>query len=178
MLLSNPWLIVHIIAVTLAVPVGAAIFAMPKGTARHRTMGYAYFALMIVGNLSIMPVEARIMPFGESGFGIFHAIALLSLFSLTMGGLAMARWIKTRDPEALRSHQINLGFSYLGLIMALASEVLVNRNLGISTVSTPTQFWTMMAAVNIILYIGGSVLIFRAFKSGDPTRFKPRSVSA
>jgi uncharacterized membrane protein len=175
MLMSNPFLLVHTIAATLALPVGAAMFLMRKGTSNHRRIGLAYFALMIVANFSIMPVTARIAPIAGTGFGIFHVLALLSLYSLTFGGLALRRWFRTRDPEAMRSHQMNMGFSYLGLVMAFASELLVNRNLGLSPVSNMTQFWTALAVVNIGLYVGGFWLIMKQLNRGDPLRFFGRA---
>ncbi len=170
MVLSNPFLIVHIIAASAAVPLGAAILTMRKGTATHRLMGYGYFLAMLVCNLSIFPVEARLLPIADTRFGIFHIAALVSLGSLAFGAAGLVRWLRTGDVEAMRSHQINLGYSYLGLVMALASELLINPNLGLSPVATPQQFWTLMAVVNIGLYVGGSVLIFSKLGKGDPIR--------
>ena len=54
--------------------------------------------------------------------------------------------------------------------MEFASELLINPNLGLSPVATPQQFWTLMAVVNIGLYVGGSVLIFSKLGKGDPIR--------
>ncbi len=173
MLFTNGFLIVHIAAVSFAVPMGAAIFLMRKGTLVHRRVGYAYFLLMLAVNLSILPVEARVLPIAGTGFGMFHLFAMLSLTSLALGALALRRWLITRAPEAMRSHQINLAYSYLGLMMALASELLVNPNLGISRVATAEQFWTLMAVVNGGLYGVGSMWIFRALGKGDPKRFLP-----
>lgn len=173
MLLSNPFLLVHIIAASAAVPLGAVILTMHKGTATHRAMGYGYFLAMIVANLSILPIEARVLPIADTRFGIFHILALVSLGSMTLGAVGLIRWRRTGNIEAMRSHQIYLGYSYLGLVMALVSELLVNPNLGFSSVATPQQFWTSMAVVNIVLYAVGSILIFKKLGKGDPKRFLP-----
>jgi uncharacterized membrane protein len=170
-LLSNPFLLVHTITATLALPVGAALFLMTKGTRRHRAVGFGYIALMLVANLSIMPVEARIAPIGGTGMGIFHILAFVSLASLSAGIYAMVRWLQTKNPESMRSHQINMAFSYLGLVMAFASELLVNRNLGLSPVNNWTQFWTLLAVVNIGLYVGGTIWIMRELRTGDPLTY-------
>jgi uncharacterized membrane protein len=174
-LLSNPFLLVHTIAATLALPVGAALFLMTKGTPRHRAVGFGYIALMLVANLSIMPVEARIAPIGGTGLGIFHILAFVSLASLSAGIYAMVRWLQTKNPESMRSHQINMAFSYLGLVMAFASELLVNRNLGLSPVNNWTQFWTLLAVVNIGLYVGGTIWIMRTLRTGDPLTYWRRA---
>jgi uncharacterized membrane protein len=166
MLFSNPWINVHIAAMLVAIPVGAAMFAMRKGTPNHRKLGYVFFAAMLIGNFSVMPVEANIFRLGDSGFGFFHVLALLSLFSLAMGARALMRWKRTREPDAMRSHQVNLGYAYLGMIMALASQILVNRRHGIADYVTAENYLTLFAIINITLYVGGSIWIFRAFRGG------------
>jgi uncharacterized membrane protein len=169
------FLIIHIITAIVGLGLGAVVLSMSKGTKLHRRIGMAYFAAMFITNISIMPVTARVMPLGGTTFGIFHILALVSLASLMAGGLALIRWHKSRDPEHMRSHQMNMGFSYLGLIMAAASEIIVNPRLGVSSVTTASQFWTLLAIVNITLYAGGSVIIMSKLRRGDPLRFFARA---
>jgi uncharacterized membrane protein len=173
-LLYNPFLMIHTIAATVALIVGGVLFLRSKGTFAHRRLGQAYVTLMLVANFSIMPVTARIAPIAGTGFGIFHILALVSLFSLIAGCLALWRWHGRRNPEALRAHQINMAFSYLGLVMAFASELIVNRNLGLSPVRTMAQFWILLGVVNIVLYVAGCWLILGRLQGGNPLRFSAR----
>ncbi len=173
----NMFLIIHIITAVAGLGLGAAVLFMHKGTPRHRKVGMAYFAAMFITNASIMPVTARIMPLGGTSFGFFHVLALISLTSLSIGGIALIRWHKSRNPEYMRSHQMNMAFSYLGLVMAAASEIIVNPRLGISSISTMAQFWTLLGIVNIILYAAGSYVIMSKLRGGDPLRFIARQSS-
>lgn len=172
----NMFLIIHIITAVIGLGLGTAVLSMQKGTAQHRKIGVAYFVAMIVTNVSIMPVTARIMPLGGTMFGFFHILAVVSLMTLCFGGFALVRWHKSRNPAHMRTHQINMAFSYLGLVMAAASEIVVNPRLGVSSITTMTQFWTLLGIVNIILYAGGSYVIMSKLRSGDPLRFFVREL--
>jgi uncharacterized membrane protein len=164
------FLIIHVITAVAGLALGAAVLSMPKGTPLHRRIGIAYFGAMLVTNLSIMPVSARVMPIIGT-FGFFHILAVVSLITLMFGGLALAQWHKSRDPERMRAHQNHMAFSYLGLVMAAASEIIVNPNLGVSGVTTMSQFWTLLAIVNVVIYAGGSFVIISKLRRGDPLRF-------
>jgi uncharacterized membrane protein len=170
----NMFLTVHIITAIAGLGLGAAILYMQKGTPLHRKIGMAYFAAMFITNACIMPVTARVMPIGGTTFGFFHILALVSLTSLCLGGLSLIQWHKTRAPERMRSHQMHMAFSYLGLVMAAASEILVNPNLGVPVVKNMTQFWIMLGLVNVILYAGGSFMIMSKLRRGDPLRYFDR----
>jgi uncharacterized membrane protein len=171
----NMFLIVHIITAIAGLGLGAAVLTMPKGTVLHRRIGVTYFVAMIVTNASIMPVTARVMPLGGTTFGFFHILALISLTSLCLGGLALIQWHKLRDPERMRAHQMHMAFSYLGLVMAAASEIIVNPRLGVSTIRNMGQFWTLLGLVNLILYAGGSYVIMSKLRRGDPLRYFTRA---
>lgn len=171
-LFANPFLLVHIVTAILAVLVGTWLFVIRKGTRHHAVLGRIFIVTMLTTNLSVVPVQARVAPFGDSGFGFFHIFAALSLFSLVSGLIGLRRWLRSRDPEALRSHQINFAFAYLGLIMALASEVLVNRNLGLSPVTTAGEFWMLLTVVNVVIYAIGFTWIMGRLRKGDPLRHR------
>ena len=176
--ITNPFLLTHVVTAMLSLAIGGILFLKPKGTGHHRLLGISYFALMLATNISVVFVTARVAPFGNSGFGIFHIFAVISLFSLFWGSVALVRWHRSRNPAALQSYQINLAFSYLGLVMAFASEVLVNRDLGMTWVSNWAEFWGAMAVINISLYAAGSWLILTRLAKGDPLRFAPANVAS
>jgi len=171
--ISNPFLLTHVITAMLSLLIGGILFLRPKGTGHHRQLGISYFVLMLVTNISVIFVTARVAPFGKTGFGVFHIFAAISLASLIRGGIALVRWHRSRNAAELQSHQINLAFSYLGLVMAFASETLVNRDLGMTWVSSWAEFWAAMAVINIVIYAGGAWLILSRLAKGDPMRFAP-----
>jgi uncharacterized membrane protein len=107
----------HVAAALAALVFGALVLAMRKGTQLHRAMGMAYAAAMVALNL------AALMIYRITGhFGPFHVLALLSLATLVSGVLAVVR----RRPGWLSKHYQRMSFSYLGLLSAGTTQMLVN----------------------------------------------------
>lgn len=149
----TPMLWLHFVAVTLALGLGGRQLAAPKGTCGHALAGRAYVAAMLIGNLSAL-TSYRL------GINIFHGFALLSLFSLGTGLKALRDWRRGGGEAALRGHKIQMSYSYLGLVMAGVSQFAVNPRFGLAAVLPSLAFWTLFAAINILLYAAGSWLIF------------------
>jgi uncharacterized membrane protein len=83
-LLAAPWFVqVHAVAAMAAFGLGAVQLAAPKGTLPHRTLGYAWAALM----LTIAGTSFAIR--GEGRFGGFSAIHLLSIVVLVLTPLSV-----------------------------------------------------------------------------------------
>ncbi len=151
----TPLLWLHFVAAGLALVIGVAQLALPKGTTRHRRIGWAYGAAMLAVNFGALTTY-------RLGFGIFHVFAIVSLYSLAMGLWAIRRWRQTGAAPWLRRHRIDMGFSYLGLVMAGVSQFAVNPRFGLVAAMPPLQFWGIFAAVNLAIYAIGSWLIFRS----------------
>jgi uncharacterized membrane protein len=151
-----PLLIAHFAAACLAIPIGLYQLTARQGTPAHALLGRIYVPTMLVCNLTALATFRPSTP-----FILFHILALVSLFSLTAGMLALRRWLRDRRPEDLKNHKINMAYSWLGLMMAGASQFLTNHRFGIVEGFDPWTFWTMFAAVNITLYAVGSWWIFR-----------------
>lgn len=150
-----PLLIAHFAAACLALPVGLYQLTARQGTPAHALLGRIYVPAMLVCNLTALATFRPSTP-----FLFFHILALVSLYSLTAGMLALRRWLKLRKPEDLKNHKINMAYSWLGVMMAGASQILTNHRFGIVEGFEPLTFWTMFAAVNIMLYAVGSWWIF------------------
>ena len=162
---------IHFLAASLAILAGAGIFLLPKGTRRHRAFGVTYIAAMFVTVLSVIPVEATVMPFFGTRFGFFHVFVVIGFISLLFGIDRLLRWRKTRDPEMLRAHQIHLSYSYSGLLMAGFSQIASNPAWGLVTIGSMTQFWTIFIAVNVVIYAIAVFLIQTRLAKGDPRRW-------
>lgn len=150
----TPMLWVHFIAVTAALAIGVVQLVSPKGTANHRRAGWLYVAAMLLGNGGAL-TSYRL------GFNLFHIFAFVSLMSLFFGLRALRRWRATREPKWMRSHRINMGYSYLGIVMAGVSQFITNPRWGLAAEMAPTMFWTAFAIVNVLMYAIGTWLIMR-----------------
>lgn len=169
----SPLVILHFAAASFAIVVGAAILLMRKGTKMHRTLGLSYIVAMTVTVVSVVPVRATVMPIMGTRFGFFHVFVVLGFVSLFFGIRAVLRWRTTRDPKWLRAHQINLAYSYAGLLMAGFSQIATNpRWLVVLPFETMTQFWITFAAINIAIYAVAVWMIQTRLAKGDPERWK------
>lgn len=93
-----PW---HAFAAFAALAVGGAQLALPKGTTRHRVLGYAWVALMLVIAVSSFWIQQiRLV-------GPFSPIHLLSVLVLVTVPLA-AWYAHTHKVAAHRSAMIKL----------------------------------------------------------------------
>jgi uncharacterized membrane protein len=73
--LRDVGIIVHLVTVLLALPLGAAQLLMPKGGIRHRQMGYAWLGLMTVTAL----VSFAIHTINPGGLSLIHVLSALTL---------------------------------------------------------------------------------------------------
>ena len=162
---------IHFLAASLAILCGAGIFLLRKGTALHRAIGVSYIAAMFVTVISVVPVEATVMPFFGTRFGFFHVFVVIGFISLLFGIDRLLKWRRTRDPEMLRAHQIHLSYSYSGLLMAGFSQIASNPAWGLVSIGSVTQFWTIFIAVNVAIYAIAVFLIQTRLAKGDPRRW-------
>jgi uncharacterized membrane protein len=109
-----PWLIqVHLASVVPAFVMGVWLFVAPKGGRRHRAVGKAYLALMVVAALSSVGLHAQVGPavaVGPLRLGLLHL-----LVPLTLRGVWMAfHTIRRGDIQAHKRHMLGL---YLGALV-------------------------------------------------------------
>ena len=93
-----PW---HAFAAFAALAFGGAQLALPKGTMRHRVLGYAWVALMLVIAISSFWIQQIRL------IGPFSPIHLLSILVLVTAPLA-AWYAHTHKVAAHRSAMIKL----------------------------------------------------------------------
>lgn len=78
---------VHVATVMPAAVIGPAQFLLPKGTAIHRTFGYAFMALMIATSISAFFIES----FMGQRFSWIHLFIPLTLFGVIRAWFAIKR---------------------------------------------------------------------------------------
>lgn len=105
---------VHVAAAVLALASGALVLRRPKGTARHRALGWVYVGAMLATNLTALGIYRL---FGR--FGPFHAAALASLATTAVGIIATRRRARR---NWIAYHYFWMTYSYLGLVAAAVSE--------------------------------------------------------
>jgi len=91
---ASPAIQLHAFAAFTAIALGGAQLALPKGSARHRTFGYAWAGLMLLIAFSSLFIHTIKL------WGPFSPIHLLSVWVLIM--MPVAVWRATRGP--MRGH--------------------------------------------------------------------------
>jgi uncharacterized membrane protein len=132
----------------IALILGAVVIARPKATASHRTLGQIYFVSMVLMNATSFFI------FKFTGtFGVFHILSLFSLFTLALGFFPA----RLRKPKGrwVFSHFIWMGWSYIGLWAAFATEITIRlpfvKGMAGAIIGTSV-------ASGIVMVIGASLL--------------------
>jgi len=105
---------IHLLASVLALVTGAMVLAAAKGTQKHKQTGYVYAAAMVVVNVTAFMIYRL---FG--GFGMFHALAIVSGLTLAAGLYPVI----AKKGNYLVTHFSFMYWSVIGLYGALVAEV-------------------------------------------------------
>ncbi|HML11188.1 MAG TPA: DUF2306 domain-containing protein [Stellaceae bacterium] len=105
----------HVAAAFAALVFGALVLLMRKGTSLHRAMGSAYTAAMIV-----LCIAALLLYRMTGRFGPFHILAVVTLVTIGLGIKAIVA-----RPRRLSRHYQMMTFSYLGLLSAATTQLLL-----------------------------------------------------
>lgn len=142
--LQHPMGLVHLLIALLAILVGSLVVLSRKGTKQHRWLGRIYVAAMIGVNLTAFLIYEL---YGE--FGLFHWMALFSLATVLLG------WLPARSRRSgwKVQHAYFMSGSYVGLIAALAAEILTRTPL--------LPFYGAVAVASVSVIAIGIWLMFR-----------------
>ena len=132
--------LVHIVAASAALVLGAIVLWLPKGTVQHRWSGRSYLVAMLVLNGAALTVYED----STDGFGVFHYLAFASLVTLACAYLAVA----LRRPRAAWRplHGYFMAWSYVGLVGAASGQLAVALKLPVA--------WM----IAIVLLLGGAAV--------------------
>jgi uncharacterized membrane protein len=106
----------HVGAALAAILLGLGVIVSPKGHALHRLLGLAYAFCMLASCCSALLLYRM-----TGHFGLFHFFAVICLVYVVLG---LSEAI-LRRPNWLRRHVTWMGWSYLGLLAAAATEALI-----------------------------------------------------
>ncbi|CCH02239.1 hypothetical protein FAES_4239 [Fibrella aestuarina BUZ 2] len=137
------WL--HIGFALLALLTGSYILWAPKGTTRHRQVGYLYVGSMLVVLTTAFGIYHL---FGH--FGIVHWGAVACWLALS-GGMA-AVWLRTYLRDWLRWHYFGLSASVAGLYTTFIVEATYRL--------FPAAYfwWTTMGTATLVLTLAGGLI--------------------
>jgi uncharacterized membrane protein len=149
MIASSPGAM-HFAAAIVALALGALLLAMPKGTLFHRTIGGGYVAAMLILNISALAI-CRL----TGHFEPFHALALLSLATIARGIAPAVR----RRPGWLMRHYWGMAWSYLALLAAACSEIVVRLGLRTGMLDGPWQVIAGGMTIAVLFVVLGVVVL-------------------
>ena len=134
----------HVLAAFSALLVGAAVLVAPKGTHAHRVIGTVYVSTLVLVDVAALSVHR------EAAFGVFHALAVISLITVAVGVSALL--LGRRSPPVIATHAYCMTWSYAGLVAAGCGQLVV-------AVGQDDGPWAVPLVIGTVLSISG-VLIF------------------
>jgi uncharacterized membrane protein len=143
---------IHFTAAIAALAFGAIVLGAPKGTVLHRTIGAGFVAAMVILNVSSLLVYRL-----TGHFEPFHALALFSLATVVRGIVPALR----RRPGWLMAHYWSMAWSYLGLLAAACSEIVVRLFLRAGILTGTWQLIGGGIAIAILFVVVGMVVLPR-----------------
>lgn len=139
----------HLATALLAMLAGAFVLATPKGTKRHKQVGYIYVASLILVCASAMGIYRL-----TGTFGIFHVTAIVGFLTLAGGMIPM--FIKNLENKYKAVHVWFMYYSVLGLYAAFASEL---------SVRIPDRpFYAMVGIATGTIFSVGTIFILKKEK--------------
>ena len=126
----DPSGVAHTVFAAASLLLGVGVLRRPKGTELHRIIGVLYVLCMFGLNVTALTIY-RV--FGR--FGVFHVLSAVNLVILLAGFGAV--FLKRPRRAWLQYHYYLMGWSYVGLWAAAATEVAV-RIPGVSFIAGVT----------------------------------------
>ncbi len=145
--------LIHFIASLFALLFGTLILVLPKGTAKHKTIGRLYGVAMLVVLITAF-MTYRL--FGT--WGIFHWTAVISSLTLCAGLFS----ILTKRPtnNYLSLHFSFMYWSVMGVYGAFVSETLVRMPKVVMESGIPNSVFYNMTGIGAALVNGLGVYFF------------------
>ena len=109
----------HVIAAIIGLVLGPFIFTRIKGDRVHRISGYVFVLAMLTANITALTLYDL-----NGGPNLFHALALLSLFSVGSGFYLLQRAVRQKSNKLLEDHARAMMWAYFGLFAAGYAQIL------------------------------------------------------
>jgi uncharacterized membrane protein len=136
----------HVVAAVSALGAGAAVLLFPKGTHTHRVVGAVYVLALLLVNVAALSLHR------ENTFGVFHALAVVSLVTIAVGLSPFL--LGKRSPMVIATHAYCMAWSYAGLVAAGCGQLTV-------AVAQDAGAWVVPLAIVTVLSVSGGVIFGR-----------------
>ncbi|MCX7929036.1 MAG: hypothetical protein N2558_05155, partial [Patescibacteria group bacterium] len=149
--------LIHFIASLFALLFGTVILILPKGTAKHKTIGRLYgLAILVVLVTAFMIYRL----FGT--WGIFHWTAVISSLTLFAGLFPMLT--KRPTDNYISLHYSFMYWSVMGVYGAFVSETLVRLPKVVIESGIPNSVFYNMTGIGTSLVMGLGIYFFLKLK--------------
>lgn len=138
--IQEVWATAHVAAALTALVAGLAVLLTPKGTGAHRAVGKAYGLALVLVN------AAALLLHREDVFGVFHALAVVSLATLVAGLVPLLRG--HRSNRVLAFHAYCMTWSYAGLVAAGCGQV-------VAVLTGDSSPWDVPLVIAVVLGASG-----------------------
>ncbi|MBO0933256.1 hypothetical protein [Fibrella aquatilis] len=146
-LTTTPISLIHLSFAGLALFTGTWVVLNPKGTRRHRWLGYSYVVSMVVVLTTAFGIYHL---FGR--FGIVHWGAVGCCLAL-LGGLWPV-WLRRRVSSWLFWHQLGMGVSVSGLYATFVVESTYR-------LFPARYFWLTTVGTSMLVLLAAALLLYR-----------------
>ena len=141
---------IHAVLAMGCIVIGLIQLLRPKRGSGHRARGYAFVYAMLVAD------GTALLVFQFTGkFNILHAGAIVNLLCVTAAVIPVLRTPRPQNWKNL--HYYWMSWSYVGLIAAAATEIVVRT----VHLETRGQAWAVTAAMSALVTTIGYILINR-----------------
>ena len=147
---------IHTVLAMSGIVVGLVQLLRPKRGVGHRARGYAFVYAMLIADGTAMLV------FQFTGrFNILHVGAIVNLVSVVIAIVPLLR--SPRPANWKYQHYYGMAWSYVGLLAAAATELVVR----VGPWMTRGQAWAVTATVTAVVTTIGYILIERYRPASD-----------
>ena len=154
----------HVVAAMSALVAGAAVLLLPKGTHTHRAVGTVYVLALVLVNVAALSLHR------ENAFGVFHALAVVSLVTLAVGLSPLL--LGKRSPIVIATHAYCMTWSYAGLVAAGCGQLAVAIGQDSGDWVVPATIGTVLS-ISCVLIFGRVPSILDRILAGDPDGTEP-----
>ena len=146
---------IYLFVSIIAMISGMMVLIRPKGTQKHKHIGYVYTVAMVLVNLTAFMIYRL---FG--GFGIFHFFAIVNLLTLWAG---MYPIIKRKGKNFVFKHFNYMYWSVVGLYCAFCAEVLI-RIPTYFAIPNSLRIFSLLTGLSIFIVMLIATAVFKKFK--------------
>ena len=147
----------HVLAAVTALLVGAAVLLSSKGTHSHRVTGTVYVLALVLVDVAALSLHR------EDTFGVFHALAVISLVTIGVGLSPLL--VGKRSPPVIANHAYCMAWSYAGLVAAGCGQLVG---------AVGDSAWVVPTVIGTVLTVSGVVIFGRVPTTLDHTLAEPR----